>query len=364
MVLLHQRVQNRTRKAAFIRAGLPSHAHNRPLADAQALVRNQQILVKLHLIAQSIAVRAGAERIIERKASGFHLVHADSTVRAGKILTEIHGFLVRNIHSHQTSCQLHHRLNGICQTLLNARLHHQTIHHNLNIVLNILIQLNLLRKLVQASVNPDADVAALSGVLQHLHMLSLAPTDYRSQKLDFRPLRHGHNLIHHLINGLPVNLPAAPGAVGNTDSGVEKTHIIINLCHSSHCRSGIPVRGLLINGNSRGKSFYALHIRLLHLSQELPCIGRQRFHVAALSLRINRVKSQGRLSRAGKSCQNYQLISRDIYRYIFQIVLIRSSYFNVLLRHTVLLADLCSIFVVSYYTTFTKLDKTSLSVWV
>ena len=251
MILLCQRVENGSGKAALVRTGLPAHSHNRPLADAQGFIRNQQILIKFHLVSQSKAFRAGAEWIIEGKAPRLHLVHTDAAVRAGKILAEIHSPLLRYLHRHQPACKLHDGFNGICQTLLDSRLHNKAVHHNFDIVLDILIQLDLLRKLIEASVNSDTDIAALSRLLKHLHMLSLSSPDHRGQKLNFRPLRHLHNLIHHLVHGLAVNLSAALRTVRDSDSGIEKPHIVIDFRHSSHCRAWIWVRGLLINGNSR-----------------------------------------------------------------------------------------------------------------
>ena len=103
MVLLAQGVQNRPGKAPLVRAGLPAQHHNSPLADGQGLVRNHQIRVKLHLVAQAKALRAGAEGVVEGKASGLHLVDADAAVRAGKALAEIHRLPSHHIHGHQAA---------------------------------------------------------------------------------------------------------------------------------------------------------------------------------------------------------------------------------------------------------------------
>ena len=123
-------------------------------------------------------------------------------------------------------------------------------------------------------------------------MLSLAPPDNRSQKLDLGPLRHLHDMVHHLVNGLLVYLLAALGTVRDSHPGIQKPHIIINLSHGAHRGTGVPVRGLLVYGNGRRQPFYALHIRLLHLSQELAGIGGQGLHITPLPFRIDGVKSQ------------------------------------------------------------------------
>ena len=54
------------------------------------LIRNHKVFVKLHLIAKSKAIRTGTKRIIKGKASRLYLINADTAVRAGKALAEIH----------------------------------------------------------------------------------------------------------------------------------------------------------------------------------------------------------------------------------------------------------------------------------
>ena len=314
MVLLCQGIQQSSGKAPLIRAGLPPQNHNCALADGQRLVRNHQILVKLHFISQAETLRAGPEGIVKGKASGLHLIHADVAVRAGKALTEGHGFPADYIHNHQPSGKSHHRLDGIGKAVLNSFLHHQPVHHNLNIVLNILLQLNLFRQLVKIPVNPNPHIAAFSGLLQNLHMLALASPDHRRQQLDFCSLRQIHNLVYHLIHRLFADFLAALGTMGNADSGIEKSHVIVNLRYCPYGRPGVPVSGFLIDRNSRGQPLDALHIRFLHLSQKLSRIGGQGFHIPPLSLRVNGIKGQGRLARPGKAGQNHQLISGNIQR--------------------------------------------------
>ena len=300
-IFFAESVQNGPGKTALVRTGLPSHGGNGSLVDRQGLIRDQQILVELHLIAQAKAVRAGSEGIIERKAPRLHLIHTDAAVRAGEILAEIDHCPVHGIHHHQSSRQPQSRLDGIRQSFLDSVPDDQTVHHNFNIMLDILIQSDFLGKLIKVAVNAHADISALFRMIQHLCMLSFPAPDHGSQDLDPGPLRQRHDLIHHLIHSLPLDLPSAFGTVGNSDSGIEKSHIVIDFRHRPYCGSGIPVRGFLIDGNGRRKTFDVFHIRLFHLSQELPGVRGQRLHVPSLSFRIDRIKRQRRFSRTGKT---------------------------------------------------------------
>ena len=153
-------------------------------------------------------------------------------------------------------------------------------------MLDILFQPYFLRQVIQVPIDPHAYISAPAGALQYFFMLSLPAPHYRRKKLDPRSLFHVQNIIHHLIHSSLLNFPAAFGTMGNTDPGIEKPEIIIDLCHCPHRGTWVSIRGFLVNGNSRGEPFYFFHIGLLHLPQKLPRIGRQRLHVAPLSFRI------------------------------------------------------------------------------
>ena len=292
-VLLRERREDSTAEALRITGRLESRSRDGSLPDGQGGLGYHHPLVKFHLIAQSETVRAGAEGIIEGKASRLNLFDADAAVRAGEVLAHGDGLFAADIHDHQSVCQLHHRLDGIGQALLDAFLHHQAVHHDLNVVLEILVKFDLFRQIVEIPVHPDSHVTALLGLVQHLLVHALPSPDDGRQQLNLRPLRHGHDLVRHLIHRLPADLSAALRAVGNADSRVEKSQVIVYLRHRSHGRSGVPVRRLLVYGYGRRKSLDALHIRLLHLSKELSRIGGQGLHVPPLALRIDGIEGQG-----------------------------------------------------------------------
>ena len=143
-------------------------------------------------------------------------------------------------------------------------------------------------------------------------MHTLFPPYNRSKKLHLRPLLLLHEEIHHLIHGLLLNLSSTLRTMGHSHSGKEKTHIVVDFRDGSHCGTRISVCRFLVNGNRGRKSFYELHIRLFHLSEELSCIRRERLHIAPLPLRINRIEGKRGLSGARKSGKNHQRIPRNI----------------------------------------------------
>ena len=329
MILLSQSRKQRVGEAALVPAGLPAHHRNGPLADAQSLVGYHQIQVKFHLIPQTGAHRAGPERIVKGKTPGFNLADAHPAVRTGKTLAEGKGFPADDIHHQKPLRQLQHILNGIRQTALNTRLYRQTVHHYINIVFDVLLQGDVFRELIETAVHPHPDIAALPGSVQNLGVFPLAPPDHRGQKLQLGALRQFHNLIHHLVHGLPGNLPAALRTMGNADPGIEKTEIVIDLRHRSHCGAGVAVGGLLVDGDGGGKALNLVHVGFFHLSQKHPRIGGQRLHIAPLSLRVDGVKGQGRFAGSRHSRQHHQLIPGNVHINALQIVLPGSPYFDI-----------------------------------
>ena len=97
-IFFTKRLQDRARKTILVCTGLPAKDSDRTLIDRKGRIRDHQLFCELHLISESETLRAGTERIVKRKTSGFDFLDADPAVRAGKALTEIHRFPVDHIH--------------------------------------------------------------------------------------------------------------------------------------------------------------------------------------------------------------------------------------------------------------------------
>ncbi|MEZ6021992.1 MAG: hypothetical protein R3C16_00895 [Hyphomonadaceae bacterium] len=68
-----------------------------------------------------------------------------------------------------------------------------------------------------------------------------------------------------------------------------------------------------------------IHVRLLHQFQELAGIGRQRLHITALSLGVDRIEREGGLAAAAQAGDHHQLIARNIDVHALEIVLARAA---------------------------------------
>ena len=195
-------------------------------------------------------------------------------------------------------------------------------------MLFVLFEGNFLRQVVDVPVDPHPDIAALAGGLELLLVGALPAADDRGQNLHPGPLGVGEQLVDHLVHRLLLDLPAADGAVGDADPGVEKPQVVVNLGHRPDGRAGVFAGGLLVDGNSGGEPFDRVDVRLFHLPEKHPGVGRQALDIPPLPVGIDGVKRQRRLARPRQPGEDDQLVPRDFEVYIFQVVLPRTFYHN------------------------------------
>ena len=67
--------------------------------------------------------------------------------------------------------------------------------------------------------------------------------------------------------------------------------------------------------------------------KELARIGRERFHITALTFGIERIKREARFARAGKTGDDHQLVLRQVEIDIFEVVLLCAADGNEFLGH-------------------------------
>ena len=275
------------------------------LLNGKPLVGDDQVRVDLHEHPQAGALFAGAKGVVEGEHPGGQLLHGHAVLRAGVVLGEGDVLPVNDIDDHNAPGKPRGRFNGVCQPGADVRLDHQPVHNDLDVVLAVFLQLDLLVQVVDKAVHPGTDKAGLPGGPELLLMLALAPPDHRRQHLDAGFLRQGQHPVHDLVDSLLLDLPAADGAVGDADAGVEQAQVVVDLRHGTHGRPGVLGGGLLVDGNGRGQAVDHVHVGLFHLAQKHPGVGGKALHVPALSLGVNGVKGQGGFPRPGKPREHH-----------------------------------------------------------
>jgi len=208
-------------------------------------------------------------------------------------------------------------------------------------VLVILLELDLFREVIDDAVHPGADIAPLAGVLEELDILPLPPPNHGGEDLEAGALGVLHELVHNLVHCLLADLLAALGAVRHADAGPEEAEIVIDLRHRAHGGAGVFGGGLLVDGDGGAEAVDGVHIRLLHLAQELPGIGAEALHIAALALGIDGVEGKAGFPAAGEAGEDHQLVPGDVQIHVFQVVCPRPADRNIVAHAA---SSLCRVF--------------------
>ena len=242
-------------------------------------------------------------------------------LRAGVVLGEGDVLPVDDVDDDDAARQPRGRLDGVRQAGADVRLYHQPVHDDFDGVFLVLLQLDGLPQVVNQAVHPGPHKAGFPRGLKLLLVLALAAPHHRRQNLDAGLFRQGEHLVHNLVDGLLLDFPAADGAVGDADAGVQQPQVVVDLRHRAHGGAGVFGGGLLVDGDGRGKAVYHVHVGLFHLAQEHPGVGGKALHIAPLALGVDGVKGQGGLPRAGKAGEHHQLVPGDGDVDVFQVVL-------------------------------------------
>ena len=209
----------------------PARCTDRPLPDGQLFIRDDPVGIDPHLLAQSGTDRTRAVRIIEGEHARRQLFDRNAAVITRIILRKGQRLSADHIRNDQTARQGGRRFDRICDASARIRPDDHTVHHDLNVVLERLFQLDFLGKVAHLTVHPHTDIARFARVLQHLSMLALLAADDRRKDLYARFFLQRHQPVDNLIDGLLMDLLAAPRTVRRTDPRPEQTHIVIDLGH-------------------------------------------------------------------------------------------------------------------------------------
>ena len=146
-------------------------------------------------------------------------------------------------------------------------------------------------------------------------------------------LRREHHHVDDPFERLRGDRAAAEMAVRHADVGEQQPEVIVDFGDRPDGRARIRAGGLLLDRDRRRQAVDQIDVRLLHLLEELPRVGRQRLDIAPLSFGVNRVEGERRLARSGESGNHDQLVAREIDVDVLEVVYARAAYRNPVVRH-------------------------------
>ena len=196
------------------------------VAERLLVVGHDQLWVDLEPGAEAGALRAGAERRVERERPRLELVHRQRVlVGAGELLGEpaltVLGLLrqVDEVEDDQAAREPERGLDRVGQAALGARLHAQPVDDHVDRVLVLLVQLGRLGQGHGRPVDPRAAVALGLQLAEQLDELALAAAHDGREHLEPGALVHLEHPVDDLLRGLAADRLAADRAVGAARRG-------------------------------------------------------------------------------------------------------------------------------------------------
>ena len=307
------------------RRGRPRPRQERAAGQGLGGIRHHPLGIDLVAGADAAAVRAGAVRVVEREHARRHLREGDAAGGAGQPLREEEGGAVGDLHLHHPVGQPQRGLERVGQAATQVVLHHQPVHHHLDGVLLGLGQLDVLGQLTKLPVDPDPHVALPAQVVEELAVLALAAAHDGREHHDAAAHRQGHHPVHHLLDGLGRDHVAALGTVRDPDPREEHPQVVVDLGDGADRRARVLGGRLLLDRDGGGEPLDRVHVRLLHLLEELAGVGGERLDIAALAFSIDGVEGERGLARSGQPGDHHELVAGELEIDGLEIVLAGSA---------------------------------------
>ena len=185
----------------------------------------------------------------------------------------------------------------------------------------LLVEHDLVVEVAHLAVDLDPREAVVAQLAEELAVLALAAAHDRRDHAEPRAGLELEHLVDDLLERLPLDGPAAVGAVRVADARVEQAQVVVDLGDGAHRGARVARRRLLVDRDGRREALDAVDVGLVHLPQELAGVGRQRLDVAPLPLGVDRVEGERRLARARQAGDHDEAVARQRQRDVLQVVL-------------------------------------------
>ena len=300
-----------------------------PVAQREPGVGDDLFDVEHRLLAQSVAMGAGALRGVEREGVGRGVLEGHAR-RGAHQVARIEALLLGAVivDGHRTLALPHRLFQRGHQPVTGFVVHRQTVHHQVDGVYLIAVETHPGRYLADFAVDAGIDIALLGQRLEQFAVVALAALHDGGHQGDLAPGEALENQVGDLVVGIMDHLLARDGRIGPRRPRIEKAQEVVDLGDGADRRTGVLVGGLLLDGHHGAQARDLVHVGPLHRPHELPRIGRERLHVAALSLGIDRVEGQRRFARARKPGDDHQFAARDFEVHVAEVVDPGAEYFD------------------------------------
>jgi hypothetical protein len=127
-------------------------------------------------------------------------------------------------------------------------------------------------------------------------------------------------VLGHLGRGLALDALPAARAVRLADRREQHPEVVVDLAHRADGGARVAHRGPLVDRDRGREPGHRVHVRLLHLLEELARVGGEALHVSALPFGVERVEGQAALAGARRPGDHGQAVAGQVAVHAFQVV--------------------------------------------
>ena len=142
------------------------------------------------------------------------------------------------------------------------------------------------------AVHAYIEVSLAAHALKEFAVVALTITDERSQNVDATPLIGLSDHFEHLLFGVFHHLFARHIAISRTCTSEEQAQIVIDFGDGSYGGTRVLVGGLLLNADDRRKSGNLIHVRALHIAEEIAGVCGEGLYIATLTFGKDGIEGQ------------------------------------------------------------------------
>ena len=301
-------------------------AADRAACERQIGMRHDALRIEIFHRAQAVAARAGAHRVVEREQARLELGQRVVAHRA-RVLGGKQMFLaaVRFHYDGLAVGVAQGGFQGLGETLAGVRPRAQPVDDYVDRVLDVLRHARDGVELVHFSVDAHAREALRAQLLEQIRLLAFAARDHRREDHEAAILRQRGELVDHLGDGLRFERELVLGAVRRAGARVQQAQVVVDLCDGAHGRARIVAGRFLLDRDRRRQALDQVDVGLGHQLEELACVGGERFHVAALALRVERVERERALAGARQPGDHDEPVARQLEAEVLQVVRARAA---------------------------------------
>ena len=244
------------------------------------------------------------------------------------LLVRVLGVEVDEVQQDEPGGEVQRGLDRVGEPALRRGLGREPVDDDLDGVLLLLVELRRavdhVGELDRLAVDPCPAETLRLQAAEELDVLTLAAADDRREHLEAGALLELQDAVDDLLGGLSLDRRAALGAVRPAGPRVQQPEVVVDLGDGADRRARVLRRGLLVDRDRRAQALDEVDVGLVHLSEELAGVRRERLDVAALTLGEDGVEGEARLARPGETGEHDQGVAGEVDRDVLEVVLARA----------------------------------------